>query len=98
MGWGTFIAGRMLRKRPSKHPPEYYQATADQMNEWVNNGLNKLGVIEFLNNQNEKDKIAREILQRPPIEEIQIENSTRNIILGFLMFILMTFVIYLLLS
>lgn len=98
MGWGTFIAGRMLRKRPSKHPPEYYQATADQMNEWVNDGLNKLGVSEFLNNQIEKDKIAREILKRPPIEEIQIENSTRNFILGFLLFILMTFVIYLLLS
>ncbi len=97
MGWGTFIAGRMLRRRPSKHPPEYYEAVADQMNEWANKGLNKLGVIEFLNNQNEKDKIVREILKQPPTEKIQIENSTRDLILGFLIFILGTFVIFLLL-
>lgn len=96
MGWGTFITGRILRKRP-KHPPKYYQETADQMNEWVNKGLNKLGVIDFINNQYEKDKIAREVPEQLPTGKIQDEISTGGSILGFFIFILLTLVIVLLL-
>lgn len=82
MGLGIFIVGRILNKRPKK-PPQYYETAADQMNELVNNGLNKLGVSEFLNNQSEKNKI---------------KNSLSGFIVHFFTLLILGAVIFLLFS
>jgi hypothetical protein len=60
MGWGTFIAGRLLRS-PRGKPTRDYQATADFLNNIVNEKINKQE-----ENKNAKSKIRTGIFYTGP--------------------------------